>query len=119
MLGENNTTYRGFEIIDFTDANGNKCSLQASSAIGDSDEAYENPGSSFVWLGVNDADPKVMKIQASSLGLDLPPGEVSGWMPYPIPEEVSFSTRMHLNREQVEGLVESLQLWLRTGSLEA
>ena len=118
MLGEDDKTGRGFALVNFKDAYGYECSLQQSSAIGDSDEAMDNPGSSFVWLGVDDGKPQVMKSKAKSLGLPLPPGEVSGWMPYPLPEEVQISTRMHLNREQVEGLVERLQRWLETGTFE-
>jgi hypothetical protein len=81
-------------------------------------EAMDNPGSSFIWLGVNDGKPQVMKSQATAWGLELPPGEVSGWMPYTIPQEVQISTRMHLSRDQVEGLVERLQRWLETGGFE-
>lgn len=119
MLGEDTKTGRGFRMVEFTDANGHECTLQQSSAIGDTDEGWNNPGSSFVWLGVDDAQPQVMKSQAESLGLTLPPGEVSGWMPYPIPDEVLLSTRMHLNREQVEGLIQRLQSWLDTGEFDA
>lgn len=80
MLGKLRKTGRGFDIVDFDDANGRMCSLQQSSAIGDSSDAAELPGTSFVWLGREDA-------------------------------------RMHLDREQVSGLVERLQLWLDTGSI--
>ncbi|MCR9201769.1 MAG: hypothetical protein NXI04_24245 [Planctomycetaceae bacterium] len=118
MLGDDTKTGRGFKLVEFTDSYGYECSLQQSSAIGDTDEATENPGSSFIWLGVNDGKPQVMKSQAKALGLELPPGEVSGWMPYPIPEEVQISTRMHLSRDQVEGLVERLQRWLDMGAFE-
>lgn len=118
MLGELKKTGRGFDLVEFTDAYGYECSLQQSSAVGDDDDAMDNPGSSFVWLGVDDGKPQVMKSQAKALGLTLPPGEVSGWMPYPIPEEVQISTRMHLSREQVKGLVERLQQWLATGEFE-
>lgn len=118
MLGEDKETGRGFKYVEFVDAYGYECSLQQSSAIGDTDEAMENPGSSFIWLGVDDGKPQVMKSQAKALGLELPPGEVSGWMPYPIPDEVQISTRMHLSRDQVEGLVERLQRWLETGAFE-
>lgn len=118
MLGKCKETGRGFAVVEFADSHGTQCSLQESSAIGDSDEAVDHPGSSFVWLGVNDGNPMVMKSQAQSLGLTLPPGEVSGWMPYPIPKEVSVLTRMHLNREQVEGLIRRLQQWLLTGRFE-
>ena len=47
-------TNRGFEIVTFDDRAGLACSLQESSAIGDQEGAYENPGSSFVWLGPGD-----------------------------------------------------------------
>lgn len=119
MLGEYKKTGRGFALVEFTDAYGYECSLQQSSAIGDDDDAMDRPGASFVWLGVDDGKPQVMKSQAKALGLTLPPGEVSGWMPYPIPEEVQISTRMHLSREQVKGLVERLQQWLATGEFES
>lgn len=118
MFGEYRKTERGFAQVEFKDANGYECSLQQSSAIGDYDDAMDNPGSSFVWLGVDDGKPQVLKSQAKALGLEFPPGEVSGWMPYPIPEEVQISTRMHLSREQVKGLVERLQQWLSTGDFE-
>jgi hypothetical protein len=83
MLGNHKKTERGFAFVEFTDANGKECSLQQSSAIGDDDDAVDRPGSSFVWLGVDD------------------------------------EKRMHLNREQVKGLVKRLQQWLKTGKLEA
>jgi hypothetical protein len=115
-LGEDSTTRRGFSLVSFDDANGHKCSLQQSSLIGDSDREMDNPGSSYVWLGVDDPEPVIMKTIARALGMQLPPGEVSGWMPYPIPEEVQFTTRMHLDRQQVIGLIQRLDCWLRTGS---
>lgn len=116
MLGEQKKTYRGFDLVEFDDAYGHKCSLQQSSAIGDSDEAVDNPGSSFIWLGIDDGEPIIMKSQARAIGLELPPGEVSGWMPYPIPKEVLIHTRMHLNRQQVGELIGRLNQWLQTGA---
>ena len=115
-LGKDATTGRGFAIVNFEDAYGHKCSLQQSSLVGDADHDMDNPGSSYVWLGVDDAEPIILKTTAKALGMQLPPGEVSGWMPYPVPSEVQFSTRMHLNKQQVAGLVQRLQCWLRTGS---
>jgi hypothetical protein len=38
-------------------------------------------------------------------------------MPYPLPEDVLLTTRMHLNETQVRGLMARLTLWLETGSL--
>lgn len=107
MLGKSIKTERGFSVIVFRDAYDKECSLQQSSADGD-----------FVWLGIQDADPLIMKSDAQKLGLELPPGEVSGWMPYKVPAEVLMHTRMHLNREQVQSLVEHLQSWLETGNFE-
>ena len=119
ILGELERTHRGFEIVKLTDAYFVECSIQQSSAIGDLEDDIRNPGSSFLWIGVDDPEPKVMKSQASSVGLCVPAGEeVSGWMPYPIPPQVSLSTRMHLERDQVAGLVKRLQAWLDTGSLK-
>lgn len=119
MLGEQKKTNRGFDLIEFDDANGQKCSLQQSSAIGDSSEAIDNPGSSFLWLGINDGDPVIMKSHARAIGLELPPGGTSGWMPYPIPKEVLIHTRMHLNRQQVSELVGRLNQWLESGAFES
>lgn len=44
-------TLRGFQICEFQDSYGRPCTLQQSSAIGDYDDAFDRPGSSFVWLG--------------------------------------------------------------------
>lgn len=118
VLGELDKTPRGFEIVKLTDAYGVECSVQQSSACADTDDAYNRPGSSYLWVGVDNPEPKVMRSQASSVGLCVPAGEeISGWMPYPIPPQVSLSTRMHLNKDQVVGLVQRLQAWLETGSL--
>lgn len=117
MLGEQKKTNRGFGWITFEDAYGHKCSLQQSSAIGDREKDLDHPGSSFVWLGIDDAAPVIMKTKARALGLELPPGEVCGWMPYPVPEDVLFHTRMHLNRQQVADLVGRLNQWLATGEI--
>lgn len=83
MLGEDTTTDRGFQVVEFRDAYAYKCSLQQSSAIDNSNSGLNSPGSSFVWLGVDN------------------------------------SSRMHLSRTHVEGLIERLQNWLDTGSFVA
>lgn len=105
LLGEETRTGRGFPVVEFRDHYGHKCSLQASSLAD-----YEQPGVSAVWLGVDDAEPEVLASQAAALGIKTE--ETTGWVPYPIPENVSLTTRMHLNREQVELLIERLQAWL-------
>jgi hypothetical protein len=98
-------TGRGFERIDFADANGEACSIQQSSAIGDDDDAFERPGSSMLWLGVNDPVPKVLV-------------QNEGWQPVPLPEDVLLSGRMHMNREMVIELVVKLRNWLDSGSFD-
>ncbi len=92
-------------MVEFQDHYDNKCTIQASSLAD-----YAQPGISAIWLGINDADPKVRAIDAARLGLRT--NQTVGWVPYPIPPEVSLSTRMHLNREQVAGLIARLQEWL-------
>jgi hypothetical protein len=98
-------TERGFSKVVFTDTYNHQCSIQQSSL------ATEDR----IWLGIESPDPQIMKSDALKLGLSLPEGEISGWTQYPIPKEVLISTQMHLNREQVKGLVEHLSKWLETG----
>lgn len=108
-LGPVERTARGFELLEFKDRYGTPCSLQASSLA-----EYEKPGTSAVWLGTDDAAPKVLASQARSLGVDT--AERTGWVPYPIPPGVSLTTRMHLDREQVAALIQHLQSWLDNDS---
>lgn len=108
-LGTVERTAGGFEIVKFADRYGSSCSLQASSLA-----EYEKPGTSAVWLGTDDAAPKVLASKAQSLGIHT--AERTGWVPYPIPDDVSLTTRMHLDREQVAALIHHLQSWLDNDS---
>lgn len=81
-LGDVNKTARGFEIVEFLDRYGEKCSLQASSLA-----EYQKPGTSAVWLGCDN--------NAVHPGTKEP-----------------MSPRMHLDRKQVKALIEHLQNWL-------
>ena len=114
-LGRQTRTNRGFPQVEFTDHYDKKCSIQASSMA-----QRAAPGTSALWLGVDNADPMILTTDAVKLGMTLPPGEATGWMPYPIPEQVLLSTRMHLNRGQVQALINHLQAWLDSpeGQLE-
>ena len=94
LLGCVERTGRGFEIISFEDRYGVKCSLQQSSLA-----EYEKPGISAVWLGCDDANPRI-----------LVPGK--SWQPVPMPEGYIADTRMHLDRKQVAALIVHLQNWL-------
>lgn len=88
-------TGRGFAIGKFEDYYGHECSLQKSS-LADVD---------CVWLGVNDPNAKIQ------------PGDGTGWHPYPLPDNVQVTTRMHLSREQVKALLPALRHFVRTGEL--
>lgn len=57
-LGKSKRTQRGFDLLEFKDYNDHPCSLQASSLA-----LYEQPGTSAVWFGSDDAAPKVLADQ--------------------------------------------------------
>lgn len=119
MFGKCRLTNRGFEIVEFEDEYNAKCSLQISSrAIFENENGIVDDPLGWVWLGVDNASPKILKTKAAELGMKLPPGEVSGWMPYSVPDDVLFTTRMHLSEKQVRGLIARLQTWLETGCLK-
>jgi hypothetical protein len=99
-------TARGFSYGTFLDRNGEQCSIQKSSI------ATEDA----IWLGVDDARPQIMASQAKQFGVKT--DETTGWVPFPIPEEVVMSTRMHLTRDQVELLLPTLHRFVETGELE-
>ena len=109
-LGKVEHTIRGFELVKFKDYYDHECSLQQSSLA-----LFEQPGTSAIWLGIDDANPQIMKSDALRFGIKVE-GEVSGWMPFTIPEEVQLSTRMHLSLEQVRALIPLLQAWVDNGS---
>jgi hypothetical protein len=113
-FGQIESSSRGFPGVVFEDAYGHDCSLQCSSVIGDYEDSFERPGTSAVWLGVNDANPQILARDAVQYGITT--REITGWIPYPVPEGVLLTTRMHLNREQVRGLISRLQEWLDTGT---
>ena len=62
MLGQIRQTSRGFEIVDFVDRYGEVCSLQQSSLAENSE-----PGTSAIWLGVNDHRMHLTRDQVSEL----------------------------------------------------
>jgi hypothetical protein len=101
------TTNRGFQIVEFKDRYGHDCSLQQSSL------ATEDA----VWLGIDNANPQIMASQARRHGVITE--ATTGWVPYPIPEEVSLDTRMHLTRPEVEALVKQLNHWIATGEFRS
>lgn len=98
-------TQRGFAIAKFTDIYDVECSIQKSSLA--TDDA--------IWIGVDDASPRIMASQAKRFGIDT--NEECGYVSFPIPDEVSLTTRMHLNREAVEKLLPILTRFVETGEL--
>jgi len=98
-------TKRGFALITFTDRYGVECSLQKSSM------AFE----SAIWLGPSEAQPKILASMTKALGVET--DQTTGWVPYPIPEAVSLTTRMHLTQNQVKELLPILQHFAETGEL--
>jgi hypothetical protein len=98
-------TDRGFALIRFVDLYGQPCSLQESSLA--TKEA--------IWLGVDDARPKVLHGDAKRLGIDTQAS--FGWVDYPLPPEVECITRMHLTRAQVAQLLPVLERFVRTGEV--
>lgn len=103
----------GFGYIEFVDRYGNKCSLQQSSVIGDYEDSLDRPGSSMVWLGIDDPRPRILASKAREHGIDTT--ETVGWINFPLSDDILLSTRMHLDREQVKELISNLQKWLDTG----
>ena len=96
---------RGFAVIEFADYYGAACTLHKSSLA----------TADCVWLGVNEAEPKVMASQAKALGVETE--ETVGWVDYPVPKEVLMTTRMHLSREHVAALLPHLQRFAATGEI--
>lgn len=86
------TTNRGFGLIKFKDYYGIECSMQDSSLA----------TTPCIWFGVDNVVPKIcIKGQ--------------GWIPYPIPDEVLLSSRMHLSQDQVKELLPYLIFFAETG----
>ena len=92
-------TDRRFSLIQFKDRNGAGCSLQQSSL------ATEDA----IWLGIDDPDPQIMASKVQEGG--------TGWVKYPIPEDVFITTRMHLTQKQVKDLLPILQKFVDTGEI--
>ena len=74
-------TARGFELLNFCDDNGDLCDIQRSSS------AMEDK----IWLGTNSPEPKILK-------------RGTGWIDYPLLDDVLINHRMHLTRKQCVSL---------------
>lgn len=102
-------TPRRFPYVEFKDFYGSECSIQLSSIL----------ELDCLWIGINDAHPKIMARDANELGLvhllKDGPERLTGWVDYPFPKEVHFTTRMHLHRDQIKALLPILQHFVETG----
>ena len=102
-------TKRRFPYAEFTDRYGAKCSIQLSSLATDN----------AIWFGVDDANPQIMARDAHRMGLEHlledGPERLTGWVKFPVPDEVQFTTRMHLTQEQVKALLPILQYFAEHG----
>ena len=98
-------TARGFSKVEFEDFYGAKCSMQKSSLA----------NVDCIWLGVDDPDPQIMASQAHLFGVETK--KACGWVSFPVPKEVSITTRMHLTKEQAAVLIEQLRVFVETGDL--
>lgn len=110
---ERRITPRGFTHLRFVDLNESECWVQESSRCLDGHE--DDPGSSALWVGVQDARPLILASKAAEHGVDT--RETCGWVPYPVPDDVLLTTRMHLTREQARDLADVLRQWAATGHL--
>lgn len=90
-MKENNV--RGFKVLEFKDWYDRSCSIQNSSSA----------EKECIWLGISQANPKIMTS--------------TGWVDYPIHDDVFIPTRMHLTREQVKDLIPILQKFVDEGEI--
>lgn len=101
----NKKTLSGFDLKEFKDLYGKQCSLQKSS-LAETDA---------IWFGIDNAEPQILASRAEALGIKT--DAEYGWIPYPIPRDVSLITRMHLTREQVAALLPVLHKFVETGEI--
>lgn len=94
---EQDTTNRGFGIWKFKDKYDSPCSLQDSSLATEA----------AIWFGIDDVRPQIMASKTPQGG--------TGWVDYPLPEDVHIFSRMHLTQTQVKALLPILQHFADTG----
>ncbi len=103
---QKNTNHIGHETLDFNDYYNVNCSIQKSS-LSEKDT---------IWFGINEPTPQILSSDAKKLGIDT--NLIVGWIPFPLPNEVTIQTRMHLTREQVALLIPHLQHFVDFGDLQ-
>lgn len=109
-LGDVQADERGFPFLLFKDYYDKHCLLKLSSIA-----LCAQPGASALWFGLLGVDPQIRAIHAAAHGIKT--NQTVGWVPFPIPKEVSIATDMHLSRDQIAALIPVLQRWVETGEL--
>lgn len=98
---------RGFNFVNFTDANGEACSVQRSSSMNEP----------LIWLGVGDVKLKVLvRNEGWKTFSEEDLAEKFGTVMEPCPH-VLMGGRMHLNRKQVKNLLPILKKFVETGEI--
>ncbi len=69
-------------------------------------------------VDVSGARPRVSYTDNQGNAHTIETKETTGWIPYPIPDDVLLTTRMHLSLEQVKELIPFLQAWVDNGSFK-
>lgn len=98
-------TDRGFALGEFSDRHDQACEI-AKSSLAEED---------CIWLGIRDANPMVMASQADRHGIET--DKTTGWVPYPIPDDVLLRTSIHMTRDMAKTLIPILQHFVKTGQL--
>jgi len=98
-------TNRGFGLIEFTDFYKNECHIQDSSLA----------EHSCIWMGIRNPKIRILCSDANRIGIDTK-GQSTGWMDYPIPENVLISSAMHLSQDQVKKILPVLKYFAETGN---
>ena len=106
-------TCRGFAYGEFTDSNGQLCSLQRSSAFGEK-------GGELIWLGVTNRESKFSVCGRNDSARVRNGGW--GWQEKSLEtmfpdSDINIPDRMHLTQKQVKALLPALQHFAKTGEL--
>jgi hypothetical protein len=98
-------TQRGFCLGEFRDLYDAQCSIQESSLA----------DVNAIWIGIDNPDPKILASRASEFGIKTK--KTTGWIDFPVHQDVLINTRMHLSQEQVAELIPILQHFVDSGNL--
>jgi hypothetical protein len=86
-------TNRGFDISEFKDTYGKKCSIQKSSLA----------SKDAIWVGISEPIAQIMT--------------PTGWANYELPDGIFIPTRMHLTQGMVAKILPALIKFVETGDI--